>query len=159
MESKKTNIFFKYSKKIKIISIIGVILCLIGIADATYLTVAHYSTTVTLACPTKGIINCEKVTNSSYSEVFGIPVAIYGLLFFIGMFILQLPMMWTSTNKNIRYFRLFYSIAGLLSVFWFVYVEFQRLDAICLYCTLVHILTFGLFVTTTVGMSIIRTEE
>ena len=112
MESKKTNIFFKYSKKIKIISIIGVILCLIGIADATYLTVAHYSTTVTLACPTKGIINCEKVTNSSYSEVFGIPVAIYGLLFFIGMFILQLPMMWTSTNKNIRYFRLFYSIAS-----------------------------------------------
>jgi uncharacterized membrane protein len=146
----------KITKKyIKIISTIGIVLCLIGLVDSIYLTMAHYSNKVTLACPTKGIINCEKVTSSQYSEIHGIPVPIFGLLFFICMIILQLPYAWRLQEKIVRWGRLAFSIVGLISVFWFVYVEFQILNAICLYCTLVHALTFGLFVLTLFGTSLI----
>lgn len=154
-ESKHSNKKDTRGKNIRIISSIGILLSLLGIADATYLTIAHYTTKVILACPSTGIINCEKVTTSTYSEIFGIPAAVLGLAFFLGMFIAQLPIFWKTTSQFIRLGRLIYSIAGLLSVFWFVYVEFHKLNAICLYCTAVHILTFLLFVTTVIGMAII----
>jgi uncharacterized membrane protein len=156
MEDKKKYKKAKESpKNIRVISTLGVLLSLIGIADTTWLTITHYSTTLTLACPSTGIINCAKVTSSSYSEIFGIPVALLGLLFFLGMVILQLPMFWRSANKLIRYARLSYSSVGLVMVFWLVYVEFHKLNAICLYCTLVHVLTFSLFVVTTIGTTTI----
>jgi uncharacterized membrane protein len=143
------------SKNVKLISAIGLTLSLIGIAVATYLTIAHYATKVSLVCPDTGFINCTKVTSSSYSEVYGIPAAVLGLVFFIGMLILQLPMLWKSSSILLRRLRLAYSIIGLCTVFWFVFVEFHRLDAICLYCSAVHVLTFCLFVVTLIGSSII----
>jgi uncharacterized membrane protein len=150
----------KNSQKLfKWLSLIGVILCLIGIADTIYLTAAHYETKVTLACPTTSFINCEKVTSSSYSEVLGIPAAVLGLVFFIIMLFFQLPHSWRVSNHYFRLARLLFSIAGVLSVLWFVFVEFQRLDSICLYCTLVHVLTFSLFVLTLVGHSLTSQHE
>lgn len=149
----------KFSKNIKIVSLIGVLLSLLGIADATYLTIAHYATKVVLACPDTGIINCAKVTSSSYSEIHGIPLTLFGLLFFIGMLIAQLPWLWNSTSSLIRNGRVAYSITGIVAVFWLVYVELHILHAICLYCSGVHFLTFCLFVTTIIGTSIIIPTE
>jgi len=148
----------KFSKNVKIISAIGILLSLIGIADATYLTIAHYTTTVSLVCPDTGFINCAKVTSSSYSEIHGIPIVLFGLLFFIGMLIAQLPWLWNSTSKLISRGRLAYSISGLIVVFYLVYIEFHKLHAICLYCSGVHILTFCLFVLTLVGTSILTPQ-
>jgi uncharacterized membrane protein len=161
MEKETTNTQNKFERKhkVRIISGIGILLSIIGLADTTYLTIAHYTTKVILACPSTGIINCQKVTSSTYSEIHGIPAAVLGLIFFSVMLIYQLPMMWSTTNKFIRNTRVLYSIAGLVSVFWFVYVELHKLDAICLYCTGVHILTFFLFVTTIIGTSIITAEK
>ena len=50
-----------------------------GLGGSIYLTIAHYNTTVTLACPATSHINCERVTTSPESIVFGIPVAVLGL--------------------------------------------------------------------------------
>lgn len=151
----------RFSKNVIVISTIGMILSIIGIADSLYLTIAHYSEKVTLACPDTGIINCAKVTTSSYSEVFGIPIALFGLIFFVGMLAAQSPYLWNSGSKIIRNGRVLYSITGILAIFWLVYVELHKLHAICLYCTGVHALTFLLFVTTIIGTSLITfdTEE
>jgi len=47
-----------------------------------YLTVAHYTTSVSLICSDKGLVNCEKVTTSAQSMIFGIfPVAVLGWRF------------------------------------------------------------------------------
>ena len=154
----KTN-RLKFTKEIKWVSVIGMVLSLLGIADGVDLTIAHYTTPTILACPSTGFINCAKVTTSSYSEIFGIPVALLGLLFFVAMFFLQVPHAWRSHNKWLRLFRLLFSISGLLMIFWFIYVELHKLHAICLYCTAAHILTFGIFVVTVVGTSIIVHHE
>ena len=53
----------------------------IGAAIATYLTVIHYAH-VAPVCTTGG---CEKVQHSSYAELAGVPVALLGLLAYLGL--------------------------------------------------------------------------
>jgi len=129
------------------LSIFVLVLSVLGISDSIYLTVAHYSQSVVLACPTTSFINCAKVTSSSYSEVFGIPAPLLGIVFFTLLFIIELPTFWSRKYLWLRNLRLAFVSIGLLSVFWFVYVELDKLHAICLYCTGVHVLTFVSFVT------------
>jgi uncharacterized membrane protein len=127
---------------------IALILTLAGIGVAIYLTIAHYDSGVSLVCSSNGAINCEKVTSSAQSKVFGIPVAVLGLAYFVGMLPLQLPAAWRSPDPRVRWGRLAYTAAGILFVFYLVYAEAVIIKAICLWCTSVHVLTLLLFVLT-----------
>jgi uncharacterized membrane protein len=128
--------------------VIGTVLCLIGLGVAGYLTYAHFNTSVVLACPDKGLINCTKVTTSSYSKVFGIPVALLGLLYFVFMVPLQLPWAWRSTNPRLRMVRMGASAVGVAFVLWLLFAELVEIRNICLYCSAVHIITFAVFIST-----------
>ena len=141
-------------RDIKWLSTTGVTLTLLGMGVSVWLTIAHYTTKVVLACPDTGLINCAKVTSSVYSMVFGVPLVLLGLCFFIGMLFLQLPVAWRSQNPLIRRGRLVVAASGLVMVFWLVYVELFRLNAICLYCTSVHIVTILLFMLTALGTAL-----
>lgn len=117
-----------------------------GIAVATYLTIAHYTTSAVLACSDKGFVNCAQVTTSQWSEIAGIPVALLGLAYFVAMVPLNLPAAWRSPDPRIHQARLALAVVGMAFVLWLVYAEFVLIRAICLYCTVVHVLTFALFV-------------
>jgi len=69
-----------------------------GLAVAAYLTYEHFTAGSTLACPDTGVVNCAKVTSSQYSKLFGIPVALLGLAFFVGMTALSVPPMWRTAS-------------------------------------------------------------
>ena len=56
----------------------------IGLAISVYLTIEHYTGSTTLACSDNGAVNCAKVTKSSWSHFGPIPVALLGLIFFVG---------------------------------------------------------------------------
>jgi uncharacterized membrane protein len=141
------------------LSVVGLILSILGIADSVYLTIAHYTTASILACPATAFINCAKVTSSSYSEILGIPVALLGLGFFVAMFFLQLPVAWRTANKVVRYGRVALAVSGIGMIFWLIFAELDRLRSICLFCTAAHILAFGLFVTVLIGTSITYGES
>ena len=47
----------------------------------------------------------------------------------------------------------------MAAVLWLVYVELFRLDAICLYCTAVHIVTIALFGITALGTALTPPER
>ncbi len=123
----------------------SLLLCVLGLADAGYLTFEHFTSSSTLACSDNGAINCLKVTTSSYSKVLGIPVALLGLLYFVAMTVLCLPQAWRSAQPVVRRARLAAAGIGMLSVIYLVWVELFKVDAICLWCTGVHVLTFALF--------------
>lgn len=133
---------------------LGVVLALAGAGVSFYLTIAHYTTSVVLACPENSIVNCAKVTTSLYSKVFGVPLALLGLLFFIAMVPVQLPIFWQMTQKWLIWGRLAFAGSGVLMIFWLIYVELFKLNAICLYCTAVHVITIALFALTAVGTAI-----
>jgi len=82
------------------------ILVVIGLADAAYLTVTHFTTTVHLACSGSGTIDCEKVTTSPQAYILGIPVAVLGLVFFVVYAGLSTPAAWRSPEPLVRYARL-----------------------------------------------------
>ena len=127
------------------------LLCLAGIGVAAYLTIAHYNAKLILACPETGIVNCAKVTESPQSAILGVPVALLGLLFFVVITPLHLPAAWRSESALLRRGRVGAAVAGILMVLYLVYTELFTLDALCLWCTAVHVITFLLFVVTLVG--------
>ena len=81
-------------------------LALLGLGVSVYLTYEHYSTSATLACPDTGAINCVKVTSSSYSELAGVPVALLGLLYYVGVVALCLPVAWRAASPWVSRLRI-----------------------------------------------------
>jgi len=132
-------------------ALVGTPISLAGIGVATYLTYEHYSGSTSLVCSDKGIVNCLRVTTSSYSKVAGFPVAVLGLIFFVVMLALQLPVTWNRPEPAIRAIRVVWATGGLATVLYLFYAELFRIDAICLWCTAVHILTFLVFASTIVA--------
>ena len=117
-----------------------------GLGVSIYLTIAHFNTSVTLACPATSTVNCEKVTTSPQSYAFGIPVAVLGLAFYVFLAVVNSPWVWRMTWPPIRWARVGSMVVGILFVLWLVYAELFKIGAICLWCTSVHVMTFALFV-------------
>jgi uncharacterized membrane protein len=128
--------------------LVGVTASVAGFCVAAYLTYEHYTGSANLVCSDKGIVNCLAVTTSTYSKVAGVPVALLGLVFFAVMIVLQLPAMWRRPDPLIRSTRMAWAFVGLGTVVYLLYTELFRINAICLWCTAVHVLTFVVFVST-----------
>lgn len=123
-------------------------LALIGLAISTYLTIAHYEGTQVLACADTGVINCAKVTTSPQSVIFGIPVAVLGLAYYLFAVAVYSPWVWFRRDRRIIVGRVVFSVAGVLFILWLITAELLIIKNICLWCTGVHIVTFLLFVIT-----------
>ncbi len=128
---------------------VGLFLCVLGFGVASYLTYEHYTSSTSLSCPAGGgAINCLKVTTSSYSMIHGVPVALLGVIFFVVMAALQSPAAWRSQIPLVRTGRVVWSVVGVATAMWLIYAELFRIDAICLWCTIVHFLTILVFFAT-----------
>ena len=113
------------------------ILSILGALVAAYLTYEHFTDSTTLACSDNGAVNCLKVTTSQWSVVGGVPVAMAGLGFFLAMTLLCAPFWFTRGLSTVRVI----SVAvGTVMVLWLIYVEVFKVEAICLWCTGVHLI-------------------
>jgi uncharacterized membrane protein len=133
--------------------VVGTVASVAGFGVACYLTYEHFTSSSTLACTDNGLVDCLKVTTSSYSAMAGVPVAVLGLVFFAVMLVLQLPPVWRRPEQAIRIGRLAWAVVGLGTVLYLLYAELFAIDAICLWCTSVHVLTLVLFGTTVYATS------
>ena len=121
-------------------------LALAGLGVSIYLTVAHFTSPRILVCSDKGFVNCAAVTTSPESTVFGIfPVAVLGLAFYVFMAAATSPWAWRVTWPPVRWARFGSVIVGMVFVLYLIYTELFTLNAICLFCTIVHVITFLLF--------------
>src|SRR5258705_7388660 len=102
-------------------SLSSLVLALLGLAVSVYLTVEHYTASTTLACPSVGPLDCQKVTTSSESFVFGIPVALLGALFFAAMVVATLPPVWRLPRRALRRIRARFAIAGRAVLLLLIY--------------------------------------
>jgi uncharacterized membrane protein len=125
--------------------IVTLLLCLFGLGVSTYLTITHFDATA-LVCSDSGAINCLKVTTSPQSVIFGIPVAILGLGYFVPMLALCLPAAWRSADRRIHLARLALSVVGVGMILYLLIAELFIIKAICLWCSSVHVVTFILFI-------------
>jgi uncharacterized membrane protein len=116
-----------------------------GLGVSIYLTITHFAPAA-LVCSANGLVNCAKVTTSPQSYVFGIPVAILGLGFFVAMTVVNLPAAWHTADRRVHLLRLAMSVVGMGFVLYLVAAELVIIGNICLWCTSVHAITFLLFV-------------
>ena len=120
----------------------SLMVALVGLAISVYLTVEHFTSSATLACPESAVVNCAKVTTSPYAVVLGVPVAVLGLAYFCGMTVLLLPAAWR--RRRLDPLRVAGVAVGVLTVLYLVWVELFRVNALCLWCTGVHLCTVAL---------------
>lgn len=132
------------------------ILCLLGAAVSAYLTYDTFAGGSTLACPEGETLNCAKVTESQWSKLFGIPVAPLGLAFFAVLAFLSRPVLFRRPGVRYDRLRLAWAGVGMAMVLYLVWAELFRIHAICLWCTVVHVLTFVVLVVLIFGQILIE---
>ena len=113
------------------------IVSVVGLADATYLTVQAL-TGETLSCG--GSPDCFRVLGSSYAKVGGIPVAMLGALAYFSVFTF-------ATFAAFGYARAPKFLALMvgmmfLATLWLLYVQAFLLHAYCRYCLFSAATTF-----------------
>jgi len=130
------------------------LLAVAGTAVSGYLTLDHYTTLAPLACPENATINCVKVTTSSYSTLHGVPVALLGLLYYLVMLVLCSPWMWRSQVPRLAQVRIAAATLGVAFILYLIWAELFQINAICLWCTSVHLITIVMFGVLVVGQSL-----
>ena len=130
------------------LQIATLVLALAGLGVSIYLTIAHFTESTLAGCSESGLVNCTKVTTSPESYVFGIPVAVLGLAFFVFAVAIMSPWAWQSARREIHLARIASMVVGIGFVLYLIYAELFIIGSICLYCTSVHAITFVLFVLT-----------
>ena len=131
----------KYSKWFNIVVLI---LSAIGIGDTTYLTIKRFTHDSVNCSLFEG---CDLVTTSSYSAIFGIPVAVMGIIFYVSIFGLTL---WHIRSKNKKAINILMGLSsvGLLMSMWFVYTQAFILNSYCSYCLVSAGLSTTIFILT-----------
>jgi uncharacterized membrane protein len=131
-------------------SLVCTAVALVGIGVSIYVTVLHYAH-VAPACSDTGAIDCQRVLTSPQSVFLGIPVPLYGLVFFVGMFVLCIPKLWRTTLWWVPWLRLVGSSVGILFALRLIYEELFVIRKLCLWCTSAHVLAFVMFVVIVTG--------
>jgi uncharacterized membrane protein len=137
--------------------LVATLVSLVGLGLATYLTYSHYSnpSEATLGCFLSGkgggTVDCQAVLTSRYSSILGLPVALYGAVFFLFMSVINLPALWRSPSLLVARLRLAAAVVGMATVLYLVSVELLAVKHICVWCTGVHILQFTLFMLVITG--------
>jgi len=121
------------------------ILCLLGIGDAGYLTYVHYSGTKPL-CTFGG--GCETVQTSRWATLDGVPIAILGLIGYIAI-LLSLAI----RHELARAAAFGIAVVGFGFSVYLTYRELFTIKAICQWCVGSAVLMTALTVMTTVRLS------
>jgi uncharacterized membrane protein len=103
---------------------------LLGLAIALYLSIVALQGDLPYCGPLKG---CEEVASSEYARIGGIPVAVFGVVLSISLFILAIA--WTRTNR-IELLAAHYglSLLGVVFEVYFTYLELFVIGAVCVWC-------------------------
>ncbi len=120
-----------------------IVVSIISIILFSYLVYVHYKPEASEFCNFGGGFNCDIVNKSIYSELFGIPVALLGILTFLGILVLSI-----LSLKNYKFnmgdvkidgeilikIIFWVSAIGLLFALYLIYIEAFVLYSFCIFC-------------------------
>lgn len=142
--------------------IIGAI-AVLGAINTAYLTISKL-TRAAAACPTSG---CERVLESPYATLFGLPLSLFGLVAYIGMAVLAFSPLLVNPEKNRQlrtnlekatWWLLFFG-ATAMAIFsgYLMYIMFSQfvskfgVGGICYYCIASALFALSMLVVTLLG--------
>ena len=121
--------------------VILLVISIIGFTDATYLTAKHYLGDSVTCSILKG---CETVTGSKYSTVFGFPIALFGVFYYLFISILLFLQM-EGVGGMLLKLLLLSTSAGFVVTLGLVYIQAFILEAFCLFCLISSVTSTTLF--------------
>ena len=137
------NSFNKLSARIPNWIVIALLLISFGgFIDASFISVEHYLGNPIRCNFLKG---CETVTSSSYATFFGIPVALFGAVYYLAIFLTLIIFLDTKKERLIFWVARF-TVVGFLASLWFLYLQIFVILALCLYCVLSALSSTLLFI-------------
>ncbi len=146
-----------------------ILLVLAGIYDAGYLTIEHYRDMIPPCGVNDIFADCGRVLRSEYAVLFGVPLALLGLIHYVILgFVFVVALLFTrhkdviarrirpsaETTKqsqtilesNLNYWLLIQTSGGLLFSLYLVYLQLFVIRAICPYCMLSAVVSTLLFI-------------
>ena len=120
----------------------SLLLAFVGFLDATYLTITHYKHIIPPCTVSGG--GCETVLTSQFATVFGIPIAVFGALYYIALLMFLLLYQQKKQSQSLFLSLLLVSIGLFVSIVLIIIQGFV-LHAFCQYCLVSEVVTFILF--------------
>jgi len=118
---------------------LAMLLAVVGIGDALYLTVQHLTGKSVKCSVTNG---CSAVLGSAYATIAGVPTAAFGLAAYFAAFSLATLALfgyaWARKGLAVLV------VPMVLTTLWLLYLQAFVLHAFCQYCLLSAALTLGL---------------
>jgi len=98
-------------------------------------------------CDVSATISCTQVYQSRYSAVGGIPVALFGSLWYAAVLVLLAGSRWgwASLRENALAYVFLLGVAGLASVIYLGYAAFVIIKALCVMCAVTYVAVIGVF--------------
>ncbi len=116
-----------------------------GLANSIYLATSHYRVYTDIAyssfCAISKAINCDTVSQSSYSIFLGVPVPVWGIIGYT-FFLLFLPLAWKKEADKQRIWPILFFISSIFSIYSVILavISAYYIHSYCIMC----ILSFGL---------------
>lgn len=125
------------SKRSSIFYWIAAIIALLGLADATFLTVAHLTGDDAVCGSMAG---CSTVLGSKYAAIHGIPTAAFGAFAYFTVF--SLAILVAFGYRQMRPFLAVLVGAMFIASLYFLYLQAFVLHAFCPFCLFSAAMTF-----------------
>ncbi|MGZ9222084.1 MAG: vitamin K epoxide reductase family protein [Anaerolineales bacterium] len=116
----------------KRISQLTIVLTVIGLLVATYMTIYAITSNDNMCIGSK---DCSVVNASRYSKVYGIPVAVLGVAGYaaiLAVLLLERRIGFLQQNGSLVFFGL--SLTGFLFTLYLIFVEVALIKAYCPFC-------------------------
>lgn len=118
---------------------------LVGVLDSIYLTVLKFSNNKSLCI--QGVGDCWSVNTSIYSEIWGIPIALLGLVAYAAILLL----LWAEQRSHLiqQYADFIFfgvTLIGVIYSAYLTYLEIAVIKAICPFCVVSAVAMLILFI-------------
>lgn len=117
----------------------------IGVLDTAYLTYDHYSESDSFCNLLEG---CDLVTSSVYNNLFGVPLALLGLFYYLLVTALAIYLYRQGVFGQILPVLTSLTAFGLAFSVYLTYLQYAVIGAWCQYCLLSAVLAVLLFALT-----------
>ncbi len=115
-----------------------------GLADSAYLA-QHETASNPLICNIQNLSGCNIVAQSPYSQIFGIPIAEYGILFYVIIFVIA-ALELVLFDRLLRRVLQFFAIGGTIASLYFTFLQIYVIQAFCIYCLSSAVITLFIFI-------------
>ena len=132
-------------------AVFALICALVGLTVSVMAANVHYhmlhDPTYTSFCDVSSTVNCSQVYLSRYSTAYGVPVSIYGAIWFAGVLVLLGAGVYgpQPLRESVPGYVFALSTAGLAVVLYLLYISFVVLKAYCVLCLTTDAAVVGLF--------------